>query len=360
MRRIACIAFLAILISPGTQATATGPDIVLDLSAQREPPSSLPHLSVLNWTPGERVVWNVTTSEEFLVLEIQATGFMVERPRQLVPTLQVGSGYELFEHVAFADLWTAESPQRLAHVSRSEGAVVLRLGIPGPADGTLTLTRDLTPPTVSPGPRSNATHYSFYQATRTDELAIVDLQIRDRERGSWVENPTPIFHYLQRFPIQGLDPDTVYETRFVATDWAGNEAMIDGGSHHTPKAPERAALLVVPVSPPPGTRIRETNASVTAEFPEGTVLEEASGIRFFFDKSEVRENLLVEGNRVTYEPAAPLSNGPHSVSVEVTSQDGAYGMARWTFHVGNAEAPAAAIALVIAIVALAGLAIRRR
>lgn len=352
------LVLLLIAFSPAAlaQETQTGPDLVLELDAAGSPPKASPELELASWEPGERIVWNITTQRQFLTLEIRATGFDIERPRQLVPSIvEPDAPYPLFEPVGYADLWTSHKGDRIAHVTQEGPVSVIRLGIPGPANGTLTLTRDITPPTLSIGERNLSNHFSFYQETRTDEPALVDLQIRPAGRDEWNQNPTPIYHYYQRFPVQGLDPETDYETRFIATDWAGNEAIIPGAPHRTPSAPVRAVLVVVPVFPAPNSTIQETDDAIVAEFPNGTILQDGSGIRFFLDKQELKENLRVEANRVSYMPSKPLTIGPHSVSVEVTSEDGAHGVARWIFYVGRADAPAPSLLIGLACLAIVAL-----
>lgn len=350
------IAILA-LLTPSAQA-ADGPDITVELDADGAGPDAAPELRLRSWEPGERALWDVDLAEAFTTIEIRANGFALEHPRQLTPMLERPSTYPVFEVVPFDDVWNAEAAAPIAHVGGNATSIVLRLGIPGPFTGVLNLSRDVTPPVLTVGERNASTHYSFYQETRTDEYAIVDLQVRKLGSDEWVRNPTPVHHVFQRFPVQGLDADAEYETRYVVTDWAGNVVVVDGAPHRTLPAPSRNVVEVKPVSPTPNATIARGDVNITAEFPSGLTLQDG-GVRLFLDKREIRENLAVVGNRITYAPPSPLARGPHSVSVEVTGIDESHGEARWTFHVGPQGTPSAPLAFLLLALAIAGMVARR-
>ena len=368
MRAVTLLALLAALATlPPAAAKADGPDFTVTIADGGAPAYDGPFgwLHLVESVPGERYVWNVTLPLEYTVGEFRVRGLDVERPRQLVPTLVApGSEYPLFEPYPDERVWEAEAAVRLFHAGGTGSDVILRLGIPR-GNGTLTLQRDVTPPTYTLGPLENLTHRDFYQETRTGELALGDLQVREKGAQEWVQNPTTLYHFRQRFPVQGLDPATEYEARVVFTDWAGNVATTPTYGFRTREAP---------VVPRPVVTILEPAANAT--LPNGTVVIRArieanespiqgGDIRFFLDKREVRESLVFEDGVFSYAPPSPLAPGPHSVSIEATNAAGGTGVARWSFAVEDPDAatartPAPGPLALLALAGMAALALRRR
>lgn len=312
-------------------------------------------LRLVAFEPGERYEWEVEVAQEYATFEMRLEGaFDVERPRQVVPTLEVeGIAYPLFYPFPNERVWEVDGPARVFHVHEEEGAIVLRLGVPGPANGTLALTRDVTPPAFELGEVTNLTHFSFYRETRTQELAYADLQVREKGTEEWVRNPTPAYHVLQRFPVQGLDPDTEYEVRVVFEDWAGNVATSEVHELRTPPIPPRPKPVVTPLAPAPNESVVAGGVVVRArvESPEAPV----TSVRLFFDLKEVEEGFSFENGTLTFYPRDLLTDGLHTVSVEATNAEGGMSFARWSFQVGEErrESPAApALAAPLAVAAL--------
>ena len=364
MRAVPLLVLLVLLVPPAAQAKEDGPDFRVALSPGAPPAYDGPEgwLDLVESTPGERYVWNVSIPVEQASGEFRVTGLDLERPRQLVPTLETpGVDYPLFEAFPNERVWEAEGGVRVFHVSGTGRELTLRLGLPG-GNGTLVLQRDVTPPTYSLGPVQNLTWRDFYQESRTDELALADLQIRKVGAAEWVQNPTPVYHVRQRFPVQGLDGATEYETRFIFSDWAGNNVTTPTTRLTTPPEPVRPKPVVTVLEPAANATLDNGTVVLRArvESPESPI--EGGDIRLFLDKKEVREGLAFDGEVFQYAPPQPLAPGLHTVALEVTNAAGGTGVARWSFTVGGDErdAPAPGLAAALACVALALVLARRR
>lgn len=374
MRPTLVLALLALALAPAL-ALPSGMDAHVGLSRGAQPTLDDPAgiLRVVDATPGEAYVFAVNATEAYSTIEIEAHGAVdVERPRQLVPHLRLdprepscraapgACDYTIFEPFPNERVWEVDSPARVFFVNGTKDDFVLRLGIPGPVNATLTLVRDAKAPGYAVKPPTNVTSRSFFQETTTDELAIADLQVRKVGAAAWIPSPTPVYHVLQRFPIQGLDANATYEARIVFTDWAGNSVTTDVYTVRTAPEPAHPLPSVTILSPaenatlPPGA---EVTLRALVESPESPVPRE--GVRVFFDKQEVTERAAYSGGEVAF-LAGALDAGRHSASVEVQNEAGGRAVARWTFEV---ESPARApvpwgAALVAAFVAAA--AMRRR
>jgi len=369
MRR--ALLLLVLLAAPLASAQPSGAiDATITLAPDAPPALDAPPglVRVNGSTPGERYLLDLALTREYTTFEVRASGFALERPRQLVPSLLVAEDrYPLFHPFPNAEIWTADGPANVFHVSGSGDALVLRLGVAGPRNVTLALEVDRAPPSYTLGERQDLTHIGFYQETRTDELALADLQVRRVGARDWVQNPTPEYHVLQRFPVQGLDPETEYETRVVFVDWAGNEVVSPVERFTTPPAPSVPAPSVRIVSPAPNATVAPGAVVVRATIEENVSRVAPQGVRLFFDKREVpAEQLRFESGDVVYVPTTTLLPGKHSVSVEVTNEAGGRGEARWTFEVEGARAqtPMPALGALVACALLAALArdmsLRRR
>lgn len=373
--RLAAFALLALLLAPLALAQAGERiDVRVVVPAQGEPTVTGEGARLLNHTRGEEVRVALNVTGEHATVEARVTGWNVTRARQVLPLLLVERtevlcadrsspcDYPLFEPVNDPAVWDVGGPVRVVHVSGAPGDVVLRLGVPGPVNATLVLARDVAPPTFQVGPPQNVTDIGFYQETTTGELALADLQVRPVAGGEWVQNPTPAYHVLQKFPIQGLDADAEYEARVVFTDWSGNNVTSPAYRVRTAPEPVRPLPVVTPVAPLPNATLDSGEGVVVRarfESPESPVNVE--GVRLFFDKREVTAEVGIGEGEVAYVVPGDLARGSHSVSVEVTNAAGGRGVARWTFDVGgrNVDAGATAAALVgIAVAAM--LAARRK
>lgn len=378
MLRAVLLALLFLLAAaPEASAQQGGAtDARIELAAGRDPTYSGPEgiVTFLNATPGERYAWHLNLTKNYTTLEIRSReAFDLERPRQAIPHLHLDGrealcqdpkkrgacDYTLFEQFPNERIWDVDGPARVFHVNGTPRDFVLRLGVPGPVNATLVLERDVTPPGYTLGNVTAVTDISFYQETRTDELALADLQVREAGASEWVRNPTTVYHVLQRFPIQGLDADTDHEARVVFTDWAGNVATSPAYTVRTLPRVEGAKPVVTPLSPAPNSSIEAGPVTIRASVDTGGVGLAEGGLRLFFDLREVRENLSYEDGVLSYTPPATLAPGRHSVNVEATSAEGGTGTARWTFEVAGAarnESPATPLLSLVALFAVAALA----
>lgn len=365
MRALPLLALLAMLTLPPVSAKADGPDFRVGVTLRDSPTYDGPEgwLHLVEATPGERYVWNVSVPVEYATGELHVTGLDLQRPRQLVPTLETpGGDFPLFEPYPNERVWEADGPVRVFHVSGAAADFTLRLGLPG-GNGTLVLQRDVAPPSYTLGPFQNVTHRDFYRESRTDELALGDLQVREAGAAEWVQNPTAVYHFRQNFPVQGLDPATEYETRFVFADWAGNNVTSPVERLTTLAAPVRPTPVVTALDPAPNATVSDAALVVVrARIVSDESPIEGGDIRLFLDKKEVREGLVFDGEVFSYQPPQTLAPGPHSVSVEATNAAGGTGVARWSFTVGGKarESPAPGL-LPMALLGLgAALLLRRR
>ena len=372
--RFAALLLLALLTMP--LAAAQGEeriDVRVVIAGEGTPAVGGEGARLLNATPGQSARLALNLTKNYTTFEVRVSGWDVQRARQVVPLLfldpheptcvaKPGScDYTLFEQFPNERIWDVDGPARVFFTNGTAGEVVLRLGIPGPVNATLVVERDVTPPTFVVRPPQNLTHIGFYQETTTNELALADLQVRPASGGGeWVRNPTPVYHFLQRFPVQGLHADSEYEARVVFTDWAENEATSAPYRVRTLPEPVRPIPVVTPLSPEPNATVARDGVVVRASYqsPESPVLRE--GVRLFFDKQEVSEKAGHTEGEVAYTVPTPLAPGLHSVSVEVTNEAGGRGVARWTFQVEGREAGAAPWAALAGLAIAAIVATRRR
>lgn len=366
-RRLLLASLAALLLAPAAHAQLTTVDVFVEVPADGAPvvAGGGARLALETFEPGERIAWNLTTLKDFVVLEVSFDpgAFDVERREQVVPTLlPAADDYPLFRRFPNPEVWTADAPVRVFHYFEKDGRATLRLGIPAIENATLALTRDVTPPAFTVGAPQDLAAGGFYLETTTQELALADLQRREMGEPEWVRNPTTEYHLLQRFPIQGLDPDTEYETRVVFTDWAGNEATSPVRLVRTPALPPVERPVVTPLAPAPNATAEAGGVVVSARIESSSPVA-ASGVRVFFDLREVREGIELREGVVSFRPVSPLKSGTHVVAIEATNEAGGTGHARWTFDVAepltHATVPAAAAVLAAAGLALAALAARR-
>lgn len=370
--RVRTVALLVVLLAPLASASS---DVVVTITEDAPPDAEgEPWLVLEDARVGDRYEWRLETDAEQALLELRvASGvFDVERLRQVVPHLHLdptepacgrapgACDYTLFEPVSGTDLRELTGGARVANHSVENGTMVIRLSLPGPANGTLVLERDVTPPSLEVKDRENLTHGRFYQETRTTELAIVDLQVRERNATEWIQSPTPVYHFLQKFSIQGLDGDTAYEQRFVVTDWAGNSFASNPVGFRTPAAPVGPPVVVVPLSPEPNATLPaggEILVSARIESNASAVVQD--GVRVYFDLSELTEGWTYDAGVVTVR-RTDVEPGLHVVRVEARNADGGSGSARWTFTVEDANETPATPPMLVALVAILLGAARRR
>ena len=358
------LALLA-LLAPQAQAQAPGGaiDATITLAPGSAPSIDAPAGMVrLNSSEGgEEYLFDLRLEREYTTLEVRANGFGLERPRQLVPTLVVpDTEYPLFHDFPHERIWEVDGTGNVFFTNGTGDAIVLRLGVAGPRNVTLALTVDEEPPTYTIGERQNMTHIGFYQETTTNEFALVDVQVRRAGTEAWIQNPTPSFHVLQKFPIQGLDAATEYETRIVFVDWAGNLATTPITTFTTPAAPIVPIPVLKIVSPAADATVPAVTLTIRAivESNESPVRE--GGIRLFFDLREISEGIVFDGENVTYTPMDVLTEGLHRVSIEATNEAGGTGNVRWSFRVGDDRATPNVEPVVLVVLLFAMVALRRR
>ncbi len=343
-------------------ADGTAPSVSIDVYAD-EPPATnaTDQVTVDGYELGERYNWTVDVQDEYTVLEMRVhSGFDVDRARQLVPWIDGGHFVELSQR----DVSDVDRPTAVFNLTSEEHGWTYELGLPGPGPVTLSLVRDVTPPTVTLHPVRNVTHFSFDAKTSSPEPAMATL-VLERPDGTQREQPTPHPGTPQRFPVQGLEADTTYSFFVRVEDWSGNQATTRTVNVTTAPAPDPPEPTVEAVRPAPNSTVTRTTGIVL----EASIVSEASpvaldGIQVFFDKERVeRANLTIEPDRVLYTVPGPLEPRPYSVSVEVPNEAGGTGVARWSFTVQDETprgSPTVGVgAFVAALVATAGLAGRR-
>jgi hypothetical protein len=284
--------------------------------------------------PGERVAWNLTGSGQMSGRVVSRGYFDVERPRQVAP--DVDPHFDLTEAPP-DELANATDGVRLLNYSREGGDLVLTMTFPLEGVGYLRLTRDVAPPNFTLGPVRNLTHQGFYVETTTDEYAWSDLVLQPAAGGEAVRNPIGTRTLLQRFPIQGLRPDTPYVWWVNFTDWSANAVQSPQQSLRT---------LPRPVLPAPTITAQEPTANATLAAPVRLVAVNFTGpapanldsVAVFVDKTPQLGNVRLLPGRVEATLTTPLGPGDHTASVELTSDEGGLAVARWAFKVGGARA----------------------
>lgn len=340
LRALPLLALLVMTLAPLAAAAADGPDLVIELRPGTEPSQQgsdgLARLA--EFAPGQRAAWNLTLAADYTVLEFRILdAFDVERPSQIVPRLLLPDDkYPLFVLYPGERVWEADGPAQVYTLTGTPQYATLRLGIPGPRNVTLALERDVAPPGFTVGPVTNVTYRDFYQETRTDELAYANLRIRQKGATEWIENPTTIPHYLQRFPVQGLRADTQYEAQLTFTDWAGNEAASDVYTLRTAPEPVRPIPIITPMAPTANATLPNGSVLIRAQIATPGSSMDGGSVRLFLDAKEIHEGFRFDGSELLYQPP-PLPPGTHRVAVEVTNADMGSADARWTFTVAGEQ-----------------------
>lgn len=316
---------------------------------------------------GKRYEWALVVPKSAAVGEVRymLDTFDLERAKQLRPQLEdSNSGFPLFHYLPRSDVWNTNGPVQVYHVHFEGDVAVLRVQIPQTTDARLVLERDLRVPRYTLGDVEQVTHYSFYQETRTEELTIGELQVRKAgSDGEWVRHPTPQFAFLQKFPVQGLDPGTTYDVRAVFTDWSNNTVTSDPYQVETRPIETGAPPSFEVLEPGPGA-ILESGSDVTVRVRvlDGDTAVDPTSLRLFVDLEERTELFTYHEGVLTYEFPAPPADGPHIVSVEAETIDGASEHVKWQFRVGDpaaVEASGPAMVLVLALLVISVVRARR-
>lgn len=372
--RVLVLALL--LLVPTALALPSGMDAHIGLSNDPVPTVADPlgFLTFVSAAPGESYVFTVNSTLDYYTIEVGVTGALnITHPKQLVPRLALDPNekgciakpddclYDIFEPFATERIWEVDSPARVYHVTGTNTDFVLRIGIIGPVNATLTLTRDVTPPEVTLKPIELLTYQSFFATTNTNELSIVDMQVRKQGATEWIQSPTPQFHVLQKFPIQGLAANSTYDVRILATDWADNVAQVPIFQIHTLPEPVRPKPTITILTPAPNSTVNATGVALLASVssPESPV--PAYGVRVFFDKKEVSQAAAYLAGQVSYTPGT-LAPGHHSASIEITNEAGGKAVQAWSFEVEGAPkgVPGWGLLGVVAATMVSWLAVRVR
>lgn len=331
-----------VLVPAASAAGETDVGITIDPDGQAEVTQGQAQVSSTQQDPGQAYAWEVDVVDDYAVAEIHIQdAFDVDRGKQIVPLLD-GAHFVQLKHTDPADV---DRPAKVYNLSGADGQWTYRLGLPGPGTVNLSLHRDVTPPRFEVGEIRNLTHFSFDLKTRTPEPALAELVIQGPERE--LSYPTNAPGVWQRFPAQGLDPDTTYTYHVRFWDWSGNQATSQSYEVTTRPEPERPPVTVRPVSPAPNSTVSADEPVVIEaayESPDSPV--RGDGIRFFFDKEELdRSAFTIQGASVRYEVPGTLDERIYFVSVEVPNLAGGVGEARWSFTVGApSQAPAPGLA----------------
>lgn len=361
------VVLLALTLPALVPVAAAADDVPFYAVSMRTLASDAPTgmLTLVDAVPGERYVWNVSLDANYTAIQFELDDvFNVTNLTQVRPTFETDAyAYPLFELFPGRDVRDVDSIARVyrfivGHWNAND--TYLELGLPGAAwynrtgtlHGRLTLERDVTPPRFeSAGAIQNLTALGFYRETRTDELALVDLQVRPAGTDEWVRNPTTVYHVLQRFPVQGLAPERDYEMRLVATDWSGNENATPIETFRTPPAPALPTPRIEIVQPAPNATLADArNVTLEARIDLNTTSTARPSVRLFLDKREVPDGWTFENGTLRY-VVPTMQGGLHSWSVEARNAEGGDASARGSFTV-RAEAPGPGVAWLVALLAL--------
>lgn len=315
----------------------------------------------------ERVAWRLRTDAPSLEGLLEVPGwFGVERARQVVPASRTAGvpddDWHLFVVVPADALADAPRGARLANLTGGPVNPSLRLVLPVSAttgEAELELRRDARAPSFEVGAVQDVTHFSFYLETTTDEPALATVLVRPAAGGAEVPFPTTIASRLQRFPVQGLEPDAAYVFRVAFEDWAGNTAASPESRMRTLPRPVLPAPIISGRTPPPDATVAGPVGLVAVDFT-GPAPRGLDGVRAFVDKTAVfPEDITLLPGRVEVRVAPALGPGKHSVGFDLTSAEGGTVEDSWSFTVAGAT-PAPWAALAALVVAAVGLAVRPR
>lgn len=349
VRGLAIVAVLLVVAG-----TASAADFEVDVEPGQAPtyqgPDGLAELA--DWSNGTRYVWNLslpdgTTVGTFRLHDV----FEVDRIRQIVPRVDDAARHADADHLHphhFAEVprdAIRDGPTYAYNASVDGSERVLRLAFTGAGPATLEIVRDVSPPQVTVHAPTNVTDHGFTLVAETDEPALGTVLVSPLTDGPTIDFPTPNLAYRQRFPVQGLDPDTryTYEGRFH--DWADNQATTPAEQITTAPAPDLPGPPVEPVAPRPDETLPAPVDRIVADVGNASV--PAAGVRLFVDKVEVHDGFTFTGTRVRYRPSPPLPEGLHAVRVEAVSDAGGVGDREWRFTVAGESTPSVGAAALV-------------
>lgn len=324
---------------------------------------------------GVNYTFDLSLVDDLTAIDVVVRGGVdVVRARQLVPEVDDRGQHPDVEHTQphfFAEIQRnvteLDSPAHVVKFEQADAGFTTHLGVKGPGPAVLTLTRDVTPPSFDLADPNGITHFSFMQDATTDEYALAELRIVKTAGGKEVIHRTPTPALAQSFPIQGLASDTDYTYWVTFTDWAGNNVTSEPRSLRTDVKPEFVAPIFANQEPAADAyhdMVTTIKVSVSGQSPI-----RPDDVLFFVDKKPVLNGFTFEPDRpgatsyqFVYHSLAPLSDGRHSVAVQVTDIDGGEGVSTWAFHVGEAprEATAGPMLSVLMLLVVGAAVLRRR
>lgn len=367
MRALLSIALLAFLASAAQAADEA--TVIVDIAADGR--ATVTGATLANETAGESYAIDLVLAQDFVVAEVRVAsgGVDVERPRQLMPEYDDRAQHAEVDHLHphfFTEVprdIAADDGARVFNATTTPDGFVQRLGLTGPGPARLLLTRDVTPPAYTLGNVTDVNHYRFIFRTTTDEFAFGDLRVRPAAGGDEVPNPTTVPAIEQTYPVQGLKAATDYVFHVTFTDWAGNTVRSEERTARTTPEPVLPTPVVTSVLPANGSRLPVVDR-IEVRFRSSEPVE-SGGVVLFIDKKAIPEIALeqdgsaVGGWKATYVPPQALAPGRHSAAIEIRNDLGGEALARWTFEVGEADAPLAGWFVVAALVFVAATRARR-
>lgn len=329
---------LVLLASLPTGLAAQAPDLAITIHEDGSTSLDDPDGLVVNASRGNgsSYAWTLNLTEEYHTAEIRVDGaFEVDRPRQVVPLID---GLH-FVHLPDRNVSDVDQPGKVYNIDTDDGegeAFTYNVGLPGPGTKQLTLSLDMQAPGFSIDAVRDVSHIGFDVETSTDEAAEALLEVTPVDGGDPISFPTPSPARVQRFPVQGLNPNTTYTVTVTFTDWSGNQATSDPFNVTTAPEPNPPRPNVTILSPAPDTTIAAGEPIVVEASWESPSPVKRPGVRLFFDKQEIdHDRLTFSDDTVTFRPEGPFQPREYSVSIEVTNQAGGADVARWSFTVGG-------------------------
>lgn len=323
----------------GGAAAAEGADVEIEIDADGDVTTDAPpeRVVVEDHDPPESYAWQLALDGNYTLANVTIdAAFPADRGRQLVPMAD-GSHFVEVDDPASVDRAAA-----VFNLTTTEETWRYQLGLPGPGETNLSLTRDLQPPSLEIVDVGNVTEIGFDVTTNTSETALAELFVETPEGEQLQSYPTNRPGPWQQFPVQGLDANTTYVAAVEAWDWSGNEAERRTVEVTTAEEPDPPDPVVEPVRPAPNATVSSDGVVVEAAYSEEgwPIVEE--DVRVFFDKERVDDAELEIGNgAITFTADGPLDARPYSVSVEVPNTAGGLGVARWSFQVEDPSTQAA-------------------
>lgn len=348
---------VALLLVAGTAIASEG-DLEIALDGEGTPTTSDPSDLVTNAThePPERYAWELDLSDSYHIVHVRIDeGFPIEEGRQLVPLVDDR------HFVQTPDVADVDRAADVFNLTAREDAWRYDLGLTGPGEAQLTLTRDRAPPAIEIVSVGNHTDVGFDVTTDTSERAEAELFVHDADGELLQTYPTPPGPW-QGFPVQGLEANTSYQVHVEARDWSRNTASTETITVTTEEDEDPPKPLVEPVRPMPNATVSGDGVLVEASVIDRGWPIEPDGVTVFFDKERVDPSRVDVGEgTVTFRTEERLESRAYAVGIEVPNTAGGVGIARWSFHVEEADrsAPGPAVAAVLAASAGMALAARR-